>query len=102
MGLVLWNLIRWRRPSCQARIPRGPPGPWGGSSILGDEVSARFCLAARDDLFVGGNSIEEALSNWDQVLTKLEKANLKVTARKVRVFLEDTEVFGHRKPKLIP
>ena len=64
--------------------------------VLGDEISAGFCLAARDDLFVGANTIDEALENWDIVLTKLEKANLKVTARKVRVFLEDTEVFGHR------
>lgn len=64
--------------------------------VLGDEMSAGFCLAARDDLFVAGDSINEALENWNVVLTKLEEANLKVTARKVRVFLEDTEVFGHR------
>ena len=59
-------------------------------------MSAGVCLAARDDLFVGGNTIDEAIDNWDTVLTKLEAANLKITARKVRVFLEDTEVFGHR------
>ena len=72
--------------------------------VLGDEISAGFCLAARDDLFVGGDSIDEVLENWDNILTKLEKANLKITARKVRVFLEDTEVFGHRviNGKIIP
>ena len=64
--------------------------------VLGDETSGGICLAARDDLFVGGDSIDETIANWDKILTKLERANLKVTARKVRVFLEDTEVFGHR------
>ena len=66
------------------------------SRVLGDEISEGVYLAARDDLFVAGDSIDEVLENWDKVLTKLEKANLKITARKVRVFLEDTEVFGHR------
>ena len=64
--------------------------------VLGDDISAGYCLAARDDLFVGGDTIDEALNNWNAVLTKVAQNNLKVTARKVRVFLNDTEVFGHR------
>ena len=64
--------------------------------VLGDEIAAGFCLAARDDLFVAGDTIDEVLINWEKVLAKLNDANLKITARKVRVFLEDTEVFGQR------
>ena len=64
--------------------------------VLGDDISAGYCLAARDDLFVGGDTIDEALHNWNSVLTKMSQNNLKVTARKLRVFLGDTEVFGHR------
>ena len=66
------------------------------AQTLGDEISAGFCLAARDDLFVGGDTLDETISNWELVLGKLGAANLKITARKVRIFLEDTEVFGHR------
>ena len=64
--------------------------------VLGDDMTAGYCLAARDDLFVGGDTIDEALANWKSVLTKIATSNLKVTAKKVRVFLGDTEVFGHR------
>ena len=51
---------------------------------------------ARDDLFIGGNTIEEVMDNWGNVLTKIGWENLNVTTRKVCVFLPDTEVFGHR------
>ena len=64
--------------------------------VLGDDISEGHCLAARDDLFVGGSTIDEALQNWNKVLKKVADNNLKITARKVRVFLGDTEVFGHR------
>ena len=64
--------------------------------VLGDDMAAGYCLAARDDLFVGGDTIDEALDNWDSVLSKVAASNLKITAMKVRVFLGDTEVFGHR------
>ena len=64
--------------------------------VLGDEQTAGFCLAARDDVFVGGNTVDECIANWNIVLSKLNKHNLKVSPRKVRIMLEDTEVFGHR------
>ena len=64
--------------------------------ILGDEIADGKCMAARDDLTVGGNTIDEAIANWEEVLTKLRKCNLKITSHKVRIFLPDTEVYGYR------
>ena len=64
--------------------------------VLGDEQTAGFCLAARDDVFVGGDTIDECIANWDTVLSKLNSYNLKLNPRKVRIMLGDTEVFGHR------
>jgi hypothetical protein len=64
--------------------------------VLGDEMTAGYCLAARDDLCVGGNSPEEAIANWSKVLGKICDSNLKLAPGKVRVLLQDTEVFGHR------
>ena len=63
---------------------------------LGDEITAGFCMAARDDLCVGGDTIDEAIEKWGAVLSKLDKCNLKLSPKKVRIFLEDAEIFGHR------
>jgi hypothetical protein len=64
--------------------------------VLGDDMTAGHCLAARDGLFVGGDTLDEALDNWNAILGKLAANNIKITAKKVRFFLGDTEVFGHR------
>ena len=64
--------------------------------VLGDEKAAGFCCVARDDLHIGGDTIDECLDNWETVLSKLNAHNLKVSPSKVRIFLQDSEVFGHR------
>ena len=64
--------------------------------VLGDQATAGFCLAARDDVFVGGATVDECIENWNTVLSQLNKHNLKVSPRKVRILLQDNEVFGHR------
>ena len=64
--------------------------------ILGDLIADGVCMAARDDVTVGGNTIDEAISNWEKVLTRLRECNLKLSPQKVRIFLPDTEVYGYR------
>ena len=64
--------------------------------VLGDELAEGICEVARDDIQVGGNTIDELLGNWERVLGKLNKNNLKVTAQKVRILMDDTEVYGFR------
>ena len=64
--------------------------------VLGDEMAADMCIIARDDLIVGGDTIEECLSNWETILAKLDRHNLKLAPRKVRLFLQDAEIYGHR------
>ena len=66
------------------------------ASILGDEISEGICMSARDDLSVGGNTIDELINNWRRVLTKLNNNNLKISPNKTRILLDDTEVYGHR------
>ena len=66
------------------------------AQVLGDEMTAGFCCVARDDLCIGGETVDECIGNWEKVLTKLDSNNLKLSPRKVRVLLQDTEVFGHR------
>ena len=66
------------------------------SKVLGDEISAGFAEVARDDIQVGGNSIDELLENWQKVLTKLNICNLKISPNKVRILMDDVEVYGVR------
>ena len=42
------------------------------------------------------NTIDELIHNWDRVLTKLAENNLKVTGQKVRILLDDVEVYSYR------
>ena len=63
---------------------------------LGDEITAGFCMAARDDLCIGGPTIDECIEKWGLVLSKLDQCNLKLSPRKVRILLQDAEIFGHR------
>ena len=63
--------------------------------VLGDEMLAGKCLIARDDLIVGGNSVDECIDNWCLILGKLDKYNLKLSPKKVRILLPDAEIYGH-------
>ena len=64
--------------------------------VLGDSMLRGECLIARDDLIVGGSTIEECLSNWAVILAQLDKHNLKLNPAKVRILPEEAEVYGHK------
>ena len=64
--------------------------------VLGDELTEGIVEVARDDIQVGGNTIDEVIRNWDRVLTKLRICNLKIYPNKVRILLDNTEVYGFR------
>ena len=64
--------------------------------VLGDEMLKDMCVIARDDLIVGGETIEQCLSHWEVILAKLDAHNLKINPRKTRVLLQDAEIYGHR------
>ena len=66
------------------------------SRVLGEDTTAGHCVALRDDIIIGGNSIDEALKNYESVISKLHYNNLKLSPNKVRVFPADTEVYGYR------
>ena len=66
------------------------------SRILGQAISDGYCVALRDDIIIGGDTVDQTLSNYEFVLNKLHANNLKLSAHKVRVFPADTEVYGYR------
>jgi len=62
--------------------------------VLGHHIASGICEIARDDIQVGGDTIDQAIHHWDLVLSALNNSNLKVTAKKVRFFPQQTEVYG--------
>ena len=41
--------------------------------VLGEDIDEGHCVALRDDIVVGGNTIDEALLNYEKVLLKLDE-----------------------------
>ena len=63
--------------------------------VLGDDISSGHCFAIRDDIIIGGNTIEETIKNFESVLRKLHQNNLKLSPSKICIFPEVTEIYGH-------
>ena len=57
-------------------------------------MAADKTMSARDDLFVGGDIIDESIDNYEGILHKLAENNLKVTPRQLKFFPRDTVVFS--------
>ena len=66
------------------------------SRVLGQQLQEGICYAERDDIVIGGQTPQEALSNFDNILTRLNANNMKLSPKKVRIFPSDFEVFGWR------
>ena len=66
------------------------------SSVWVSLIASRFCCMARDDLCIGADMVDACIANWERVLSKFNENNLKLSPWKVRVLLQDTEVFCHR------
>ena len=64
--------------------------------VLGEDISAGHCLAVRDDIMIGGNTVDDAINNYEKVIVQLNKNNLKLSPNKVRLFPADTEIYGYR------
>ena len=65
-----------------------------GAQVLGDIEKEGKCYKFHDDLKVGGNTVKEALDNWDLVTSRLAKNNLKLNPAKTKLFVTSTELFG--------
>ena len=64
------------------------------SRVLGDFIMQGWVAKIADDLYVGGNDPEEALSHWTSVLKALRKNNLGLNASKTFIFPLQTTILG--------
>jgi hypothetical protein len=62
--------------------------------VLGDLVQEGCVAKIADDLYCGGNSPEEALTNWTRVLDALHRNNLRLSARKTIICPKSTTILG--------
>lgn len=64
------------------------------SKVLGQQLLEGKCMKIADDLVVGGQTIQEAINNWNEVLTQLRLSNLKLSPTKVRIFPTEASIYG--------
>ena len=64
------------------------------AKVLSHEMLTGSVARIADDLYVGGATPLETANNYEQVLSKLNAANLKISADKTKVFLESVDILG--------
>ncbi|GBM63008.1 Retrovirus-related Pol polyprotein from transposon 297 [Araneus ventricosus] len=58
-------------------------------------ITSESCLVYLDNIIIVGQSFEEHLSNIRKVFQRLQKANLKLSPKKSRLFLKVVSYLGH-------
>jgi len=84
-----------------ARSAMGMPGSETAleelmSRVLGELLEKGYVAKVADDLYCGGNTPSELLSNWRNVLTELHKNNLSLSARKTIIAPKSATILGWR------
>lgn len=64
------------------------------SRVLGDLILEGCVAKIADDLYCGGDTPDEALSNWSRVLEALSRNNLRLSARKTVICPKSTTILG--------
>ena len=62
--------------------------------VLGDQLAAGGVTKVMDDLYCGGATPEEALSQWEQVLKAFSKNGLRLSATKTIICPQSTTILG--------
>ena len=62
--------------------------------VLGDQLAAGGVTKVMDDLYCGGATPEEALSQWEQVLKAFSKNGLRLSATKTIICPKSTTILG--------
>ena len=62
--------------------------------VLGDLLEKGVVAKLADDLYCGGNTVEELLSNWQQVLQAMSHSMLRLSASKTVICPRQTGILG--------
>ena len=86
--------LRYMRRSGQGLIGQSEELDELLCKILREETTLGKAARIADDLYVGGETQQETVDNYNMVLTKLQQANLKVSPNKTKIFLKSVDVLG--------
>ena len=64
------------------------------SRILGELIHEGFVKKIADDLYIGGNTVDSLLYNWERVLVKFDENNLRLSANKTEICPARTTILG--------
>ena len=64
------------------------------SRVLGELIQKGIMAKVADDLYCGGNTVNELLSNWRDVLTALDTNRLTLSAHKAVIAPKSTTILG--------
>ena len=62
--------------------------------VLGNCIQDGVVAKLADDLYCGGNTLDELLTNWRRVLETLHKCNLKLSPTKTIICPRSTTILG--------
>ena len=62
--------------------------------VLGDLLEKGVVAKLADDLYCGGNTVDELVENWRQVLQALSKSGLRLSASKTVICPQKTVILG--------
>ena len=61
--------------------------------ILGDLIKQGKAKKIADDVQAGGNTVDEAISNFELVLHEFDKNNIKMAPKKTKIFARKLPIF---------
>ena len=64
------------------------------SRVVGDMLMSETVLKIADDLYVVGSTVSELLSNWERLLSILQRNNLSLSATKTIIVPKSTTILG--------
>ena len=64
------------------------------TKVLSIEIQSGYVTRIADDLYIGGATPMETAKNYEQVIAKLNAANLKISADKTKIFLDSVDILG--------
>ena len=56
------------------------------ATVVGDLTMKNKCVTHADNLWIGGSTIEQTIDNWEELLSALQKNNLKLNPSKTKLF----------------
>ena len=64
------------------------------SRVLGDLLQKGKVIKLADDLYTGGDNIDELLTNWEEILQRFESNNLRLSSTKTEICPVTTTILG--------